>query len=160
MLREADRAKRAAEQHQAVQAPGWDAVWFVVFPKRPPPNARRSTLARAFLHPEWEHCYLLREALPHKTLVVEHVGSHLAADVVAEEPRAFLRRVVEPLTGARVLSFLPAPQPSYPMLRGPLYCVSAVKAALGLRAWWVITPRQLHRHLCRLGAQTFVAHHL
>lgn len=32
----------------------------------------------------------------------------------------------------------------------PFTCVEAVKRALGLRAPWVFTPRQLHRHLvCR-----------
>ena len=36
--------------------------------------------------------------------------------------------------------------------RGPLSCVSLVKAMLGV--WWptVITPRQLHRRLASLGA--------
>jgi hypothetical protein len=29
----------------------------------------------------------------------------------------------------------------------PFTCVEAVKRALGLRAPWVFTPRQLHRHL-------------
>jgi hypothetical protein len=34
----------------------------------------------------------------------------------------------------------------------PFTCVEAVKRALGLRAPWVFTPRQLHRHLSPAGA--------
>jgi hypothetical protein len=38
------------------------------------------------------------------------------------------------------------------VLRPPATCVEVVKAALGIVAWWVLTPRQLARWLLRRGA--------
>jgi len=38
--------------------------------------------------------------------------------------------------------------------RGLLTCVSGLKALLGVRAWWVITPNQLYRYLKRIGAES------
>lgn len=40
------------------------------------------------------------------------------------------------------------------MAKGLLTCVSGVKAFLGVGAWWVLTPRQLHEHLIRKGARS------
>ena len=37
--------------------------------------------------------------------------------------------------------------------RGMLTCVSGVKALLGVRAWWVVTPKQLHNYLLGIGAE-------
>ena len=34
-------------------------------------------------------------------------------------------------------------------MRGLLTCVSIIKHLLGIRAWWVITPKQLAKHLVR-----------
>ena len=34
-----------------------------------------------------------------------------------------------------------------PHLLAPFTCVEQIKALLGLRAWWVVTPRQLHRRV-------------
>lgn len=36
--------------------------------------------------------------------------------------------------------------------RGLLTCVSVIKHLLGVRAWWIITPHQLYRHLEKQGA--------
>ena len=43
----------------------------------------------------------------------------------------------------------PAPlrRPAGPAPWGPFTCVEAVKRLIGLRAPWVLTPWQLHRHL-------------
>lgn len=38
------------------------------------------------------------------------------------------------------------------MPKGLLTCVSGVKAFLGVRAWWILTPRQLYEHLIRRHA--------
>jgi len=35
--------------------------------------------------------------------------------------------------------------------RGIITCVSIIKAALGIRAWFIITPQQLRRYLLRIG---------
>ncbi len=43
------------------------------------------------------------------------------------------------------------PRRSY-VPRGFLSCVSVLKAILGLRACWIVTPKQLHRFLRRNGA--------
>jgi hypothetical protein len=40
------------------------------------------------------------------------------------------------------------------MPKGLLTCVSGLKALLGVRAWWVLTPRQLYQHLLRRGARS------
>lgn len=36
--------------------------------------------------------------------------------------------------------------------RGMLTCVSGTKSLLGVRAWWVLTPKQLYRYLLENGA--------
>jgi|TARA_Y100000310_G_scaffold291453_1_gene319410 hypothetical protein len=40
------------------------------------------------------------------------------------------------------------------MPKGLMTCVSGLKAFLGVRAWWVLTPRQLYQHLRRKGARS------
>ncbi|MFO1129306.1 MAG: hypothetical protein U1E66_12840 [Rhodospirillales bacterium] len=53
--------------------------------------------------------------------------------------------------GLRVVETVAAmPPPRCAPLR-PFTCVEAVKRALGLRAPWIFTPRQLYRHLVRQG---------
>ncbi|MFO1152109.1 MAG: hypothetical protein U1E42_00385 [Rhodospirillales bacterium] len=44
------------------------------------------------------------------------------------------------------------PPPRCAPLR-PFTCVEVVKRTLGLRAPWVFTPRQLHRHLIQIAGQ-------
>lgn len=50
---------------------------------------------------------------------------------------------------AQGLTVDPAPlcRPDGPAPWGPFTCVEAVKRLIGLRARWVLTPWQLHRHL-------------
>ncbi len=40
------------------------------------------------------------------------------------------------------------------IFRGIITCVSIVKAAMGIKAWWVMTPQQLRRYLLRHGGKS------
>ena len=52
------------------------------------------------------------------------------------------------------------PRPSHSrMMRGPMTCVEVIKALLGWRGLFVVTPRQLERALRRRGARHVVIPH-
>lgn len=51
--------------------------------------------------------------------------------------------------GLRVVETVATTPPAKCAPLRPFTCVEAVKRAIGLRAPWVFTPRQLHRHLTR-----------
>lgn len=55
-------------------------------------------------------------------------------------------------TGVRVQRDVPLGSPPWAVL-APGTCVSIVKACLGIRAWWVLTPHQLYKYLQKHGAQ-------
>lgn len=46
-------------------------------------------------------------------------------------------------------------KPGY-FLRGLGNCVTVIKSLLALRAWWVITPYQLHQWLLHNGGEDFI----
>ena len=125
--------------------------WVVLFPARAARPAR-PRLWQRLLSPGWRHVFACRMAGPDATLVVEHVGSHLLQSV-QPEPIGVLVVQWQDQLHAMVLLVPPLPARPGAALRPPMTCVEAVKAALGIRAWWVLTPRALFRHLRRLGAQ-------
>lgn len=87
-----------------------------------------------------------------QTLILNQVGSRLECAVVALDVAEFTRNLTQPGGRLVLLDIRPAFQPT-PYLRGPMTCVEAVKSLLGIRAFWIITPRQLFRRLCADGAR-------
>lgn len=127
------------------------AVWFVAFPSSRA-MTRTSWWVR-FLRPGYRHCLACRPIGDAQTLVVNHTGRRLVVDLAPMNAGVFLRELMES-AGAWVLAAQAEDEgPGGAMLRGPMTCVETVKAALGIRAPFVITPRQLARHLTRNGAR-------
>ena len=125
-------------------------AWCVVF------SARRMDPAPCrwlrWLHPAFQHAFACRELAPEATLVVNQVGAAMQVQVAPMPVDAFIRGLAG--DGGRIvlLDIRPAPG-AVPFLRGPMTCVETVKALLGIRAWWIITPRQLYRRLRADGAK-------
>lgn len=124
-------------------------AWTVVFPTR---AAAGALPPWAPLLGDWPHVFAIRPSLAGGTLLLNHEGRHLLAEhlavsvaELAEEYRG---------KGMRLLSVASPVVPRGALLRGPMTCVEAVKAALGIRAPFVVTPRQLAQHLiARHGAR-------
>lgn len=98
-----------------------------------------------WLHPQFRHCFL----------AVRRGGHWLAFDGQAGLPEI---RLVGPagidlarhyrLLGYGVVSVaIERTRPRCPWMLGT--CVGGVKRMLGIRAPWVLTPRQLHRYLSK-----------
>lgn len=87
-------------------------------------------------------------------LSLDHQGRHLAVEPVglgltAEDTARGLMWEWQ----AEALRVVPPAVPRGAAWRGPMTCVEAVKARLGLLDWRVVTPRQLRRALIRIGAR-------
>lgn len=147
----ARRRRPAWRPRRGVQAEA--PPWFVIFPARPRyPGPLPWTLR--LLHPAWRHCYLARADGPDRTIAVEHGGQVMLAETFDVPVAEFIRFMGE--RQAALILFVPDQAPSRrPRWRGPMSCVEATKAAIGIAAPWIITPRQLARHLRRrCGALT------
>jgi hypothetical protein len=123
--------------------------WLVAFPAQtfgaPPPWYLRR------LNPRWRHCLALRMAGPDATLIAEHLGSFTRLEIQPRKLGDALRELQR--ANAALILLVPEQRPvAQSMMRGPLSCVEFVKALLGIRRPWIVTPRQLYRHLRRLGA--------
>ena len=116
---------------------------------------------RIFTRRGWRHCWLIMPAkvsgvslfAEQSTVMINPGTDHIAVDFVQRSPKALAQdalaegatcvikiRIDQKFTGA----YVP---------RGLLTCVSLIKAALGLRAWYVWTPEHLARHLLRVGGE-------
>lgn len=87
------------------------------------------------------------------TIKVETTPARIHIDVYGEHPDTLVDEAQVAMRTIDVLALtidIGGPEEYCP--RGPLSCVSLVKAMLGV--WWpaVITPRQLYRKLVSLGA--------
>jgi hypothetical protein len=121
---------------------------------------------RIFARPGWRHCWIaLRLYFPsvgtmarQYTLKIEPTTWGIDVDVGWQSVDDVAQAALA--AGATsVLEFsVDTPPPWGYVPRGVLSCVSVIKAVLGLRAWWVVTPEQLHRLLVRRGANEVRRH--
>lgn len=118
--------------------------WFVLFPAQGGPPAWWQRV----LAPGYRHCMAARADGPRRSLVVEHHGAAMVMQTVAL-PIAELVRDLQAALTALVMVVIRQPAEGPAPLRLPMTCVEAVKAAIGVSAPWVLTPRQLARHLRR-----------
>lgn len=125
-------------------------AWIIVFPG--PRAVEHAPWWARLLAPGYRHVLACRPAGEGRTLLVEQRGTHLAVEVLPMPAGAFVRGLLDAAQGWALLAEA-APGPARPRLRGPLTCVEACKALLGLRAPFVLTPRQLARFLRRRGAK-------
>lgn len=126
-------------------------MWTVAFAPRE--MTTRPAWWTRFLDRDIAHC-LAFAPLPggRATKVVNHTGQWLELHVLPGPPDRAQRLMIQ--NGLRIMLAVPeSEEPDRAMLRGPMTCTEAVKAAIGLRAPFIVTPFQLHRELIRRGAQ-------
>lgn len=98
----------------------------------------------------YQHCYLAQRQ-GRLTQILHHEGLFLRVETAEEDIWRHLARMcaekqaVAWVTQRRLRA-------ARAMIRPPMTCVEVVKAALGIAAPWIFTPRQLERHLSRHGA--------
>lgn len=125
------------------------SYWFVCFPAQTFGPRQPWYLRR--LHPAWRHCLLLRYAGPQTTLIAEHVGSYARMEILPASIGECARNLQTENGTLILLVEADRPTPKA-MMRGPMSCVEFVKALLGIGRPWIVTPRQLYRHLRKQGA--------
>jgi hypothetical protein len=131
-----------------------ERLWFVAFPLTGAPQERTAWWQRP-LRPGFRHCFALRAEGGDRTLVADHLGARLVIELLRVplvDALANLRRQL----GALILAANEPATPLRPRVRGPMSCVEMCKALLGIRACWIVTPRQLWRHLRARGARVIV----
>jgi hypothetical protein len=130
--------------------PAKAVTWFILFQAHEAPVTR---WWHRLMAPGYRHVMVARAQGPDHAITVEHTGKLLIVnhhDLPVEE------LVLRYLRGkhihlALVLTRTP-PAPGAEM-RPAMTCVEVVKAALGMNAPWIVTPRQLARRLYLCGAR-------
>lgn len=118
-------------------AKGWRHVWLAI----PAPWPAPGLLATNF------------------TIKAEPLSWGVDHQLFYAEPEDVARGFVDAgaTCAVRVTLTLPPTRDDVVIYRGVYTCVAAVKAAMGLRCWWVWTPRQLCRYLlAHCGAHLMV----
>ena len=126
-------------------------LWFVCFPFAATPAA----WWQRPLRPGFRHVFAVRAEGGDRTLLADHAGGRLVLEVLAVPLMEALTNMRRELR-ALILAANEPTTPDRPRLRGPMTCVELVKSLLGVRAWWVLTPRHLWRHLRAQGARVIV----
>jgi hypothetical protein len=129
-------------------------MWFVGFPTADSGIAPRGGWRwwRWFTAPGYRHVCAWCPAGDGGTLFVDPLAGRLTVEYFPQPVEQVTRHFVD--AGIWTLAFpgvLPGPH-RRPPLRPLVTCTEVIKAAIGLRAWSVITPRQLARALRRRGA--------
>lgn len=135
-------------------------TWFVGFPTRDTAATRRAlAFWRPFTRPGYRHVLLWRAAGP-GTLWLNWIAPRFEADWEPTPVAEWTRRMVEAgvWTLAVPAEALPPPPAAGPPPFAFATCVSVAQHALGLRAWWCLTPRALARLLTRRGAVPVLPH--
>jgi hypothetical protein len=98
-----------------------------------------------FLHPGFRHC-LVAVKLGPAWIVMDPLSHKTALSVVEGFSADELVRWYEE-RGLKAIRTWVREAPAKLAPLAPATCVEAVKRILGIHAWWIITPRQLHDHL-------------
>lgn len=128
--------------------------FFVVFAQS---NARH--IWSPFCHRDFRHCWVFWPhyngtpglMTPRNTIKIEAQCSNLDLDVWYADPMEVAEAFLPLSTDILRISLPFRTKPSYSP-RGIITCVSIVKAVMDINEWRVLTPRQLYRHLLKLGA--------
>lgn len=102
----------------------------------------------------YRHVFAFRACGPEVTEVVNHTGRLLDFTVQPLPASELAARLAA--EGMHLVATAPQVGGPRALLRGPMTCVEVVKALLGLRAPFVVTPRGLAAHLARRGAQIVI----
>ena len=90
---------------------------------------------------------------PGRSLALNHAGTAMSVEPVEMDAEDTARGLMWSWQAEALRLPAPALPPARASLRGPLTCVEAVKALLGITSWRVLTPRQLRRAAIRMGAR-------
>jgi hypothetical protein len=97
------------------------------------------------LHPRFRHC-LVAVKLGGAWVVIDPLSHKTALSMVEGFSADELVRWYEQQGMKAIRTWIgEAPAKLAPL--APATCVEAVKRVLGIHAWWIITPRQLHDYL-------------
>lgn len=122
-------------------------IFWVVFEDRMTLN---SHWFHWFLSPGFFHCWVFYGAKA-GTVALHPLRNTWGLEWMPCEPHEFAQQLYEhPEQRYRILVIDRSTRFAY-TIRGVITCVSVVKACLNLRGW-AITPKQLYKHLIKLGA--------
>ena len=147
ILAPGDEIVPAAEAVRAFNKPGSGPRRFqlskalVVFTDAP-----RPWLARCF-KPGFRHCFVLVDK-GSCWLLQDPLAHHTDISVLAAAPEHEIAAFYLSL-GYRVVPASVRFAVRQPLPPALFTCVEAVKRVLGLRAWWIVTPWQLFKHLAK-----------
>lgn len=113
--------------------------WYVAFV-----GDRGRNLWDIFTTKEFRHCYAFRWD-GYNWIVVDALSNITEICILPfGEDVDLPAKIVE--DGQKVVYFSRQRQDKF-IFRGLLTCVSMVKHLLGIRAWWVVTPKQLYNYI-------------
>lgn len=109
----------------------------------------------------WRHCLVIlprvgvSETLVggRGAIVLNPIVSHLCVHASERSPLALAHEALNEGATCVVRCRVDRSPAGEYVPRGLLTCVSVIKAVLGVRAWWVVTPEQLARVLLRMGGE-------
>lgn len=130
-------------------SPADTVTWFVLF-QAPAAPAR---WWHRFLAPGYRHVMLVRRQGPDTAITLEHTGSALLVDHHDQPAEELVLRHLRAKTAHLALVITRATPVVRASIRPPMTCTEVVKAALAITNPWIVTPRQLARRLCMLGAR-------
>lgn len=116
---------------------------------------------RIFTRRGWRHCYLIMPAFyPEPSTSAERLSmlvnpgtDHVAIDLIRSSPAKLVEMALDEGATCAIKIAIDQKFTGAYVPRGLLTCVSLVKAALGLGAWYVWTPEHLARYLLRNGGE-------
>jgi len=90
-----------------------------------------------------------------RTLRINALSTYIDLDFWEGTPEEVAKQfILEPNVSDIVKITLPLTKKVSYTIRGIVNCVTIVKAFMGLKCWWIMTPQQLHRHLKRIGGKS------
>jgi len=116
---------------------------------------------RIFTRRGWRHCWLIIPANPPRhslfaksaSILIGSQTDHVSVDFVQRPALELAQAALEDGVTCVIKIAIDQKFTGAYVPRGLLTCVSLVKAALGLKAWFVWTPEHLARYLLRNGGR-------
>lgn len=116
-----------------------------------------------FTFGRWKHCWLFIPAYlgppglltEQKVIRVNALSTYIDLDFWEGTPDQVSKEFLQEKNVVDIVKIsLPLVKKSSYNIRGILNCVTIVKSFLGLKCWWIMTPKQLRRHLLSLGGKS------
>lgn len=102
----------------------------------------------------YEHIFLLYPQ-DSGTIKINPLSMQLLSEYIPCPPEQLMPQITEsPKIMDVVKIVLPLSSNLSYNIRGLINCVTIVKFVLGITKWFILTPRQLHRHLLKIGGRS------